>query len=107
MATSDSAGAAPASQPSEDGPGAWKWPAALFVALFAFLLASFPDRNVNLWGHLAAGRALATGQPFPVEAPGLPVHRNWAFNVGLYALHQAVGGTGLVLGKALLVACLA
>src|SRR5438067_13778945 len=32
------------------------------VLLFAFLLASFPIRNSDVWMHLAAGRLLAQGQ---------------------------------------------
>ena len=35
---------------------------AVCVVLFAFLAASFPARNSDLWLHLAAGRLLAKGE---------------------------------------------
>jgi hypothetical protein len=58
-------GAAPAAGPPEETPPP---PAAgsgtvplVWLALLAFLLASAPARNTDLWSHLALGRALADG----------------------------------------------
>jgi hypothetical protein len=81
------------------------------VAVLAFLLASFPARNSDLWAHLAAGRSLVHGGPSPDAAPGLSAElradHTWLYDVLCYGLYSAVGGTGLVLVKALLVAGLA
>jgi hypothetical protein len=80
------------------------WLAAGFVAVLAFLLASFPVRTSELWRHLAAGRAVAqTGNPFLAAADGT----GWLFDLLLYAVYSAVGGPGLVVAKALLVGGLA
>ncbi len=81
------------------------------VAALAFLLASFPARNGDLWLHLAAGRLLAHGEsPFAAGA-GLPVNvpagPGWAYDLLTYALYSALGGAGLVVLKALLVVGLA
>jgi tetratricopeptide (TPR) repeat protein len=83
----------------------------LFVAALAFLLASFPARNSDLWAHLAAGRSLARGETsfgldsqLPAE---LRVGHAWLYNLLCYALAATRGGTGLVLVKALLVVGLA
>jgi hypothetical protein len=72
--------------------------AALFLALFAFLLASFPARNGDLWGHLAAGRAAFT--TFRLEP-------TWLYDLLGYGLYTALGGPALVVCKALLVVGLA
>jgi hypothetical protein len=73
----------------------------VLVVALGFLLASFPARNGDLWMHLAAGRALVGG------GPRLPDGNGWAFDLLSYGLYSAVGGTGLVLLKALLAAGLA
>ena len=81
--------------------------AALFIAIFAFLLASFPARNPDVWGHLAEGRALFRGQSPIVtaswahEATRTP---GWLFDLSAYGIYSTVGGGGLVLIKAMLVA---
>ncbi len=80
-----------------------KWPALLFLALFAGLLASFPARNTDVWMHLAAGRGLARGHS-PFGAAG---HPTWLYDLASYAVYAALGGTGLALGKVLLVVGLA
>jgi hypothetical protein len=88
--------------------GAHKWPgvvATVFVLLFAFLLASFPVRNHDIWGHLAAGRALVTGAR---EAGGsidlLPStgvsHESWLFDVTCYFIYYFAGPASLVVAKA-------
>jgi hypothetical protein len=83
----------------------------LLVAALAFLLASFPARNSNVWRHLAAGRQLARGEfSFGAVAGALPVLRGnptWLYDLLCYGVYSAAGGAGLVLFKALLVVALA
>jgi hypothetical protein len=80
----------------------------------AFLLASFPARNSDAWRHLATGRALLQGSyhfgtdPFAYTTNGVYwANPSWLADVLAYGLYQAVGGTGLVILKALLIALLA
>ncbi len=97
----------------EIGKASRAWLPGVLVVVLAFLTASFLARNSDLWFHLAAGRLVAGGQlfapadPFAYTAPGPWVDRSWLFDLGLYALHGVLGGTGLVVLKALLVAGLA
>jgi hypothetical protein len=105
------AGAAPA-EPVEGPSGGWAlvlW--ALFLSLFAFLLASFPARNSDLWAHLAAGRRLVQGSaPVGAQLPppaGLPLGRTWLYDLLGYGVYAVLDGPGLVFVKALLVAGLA
>jgi hypothetical protein len=79
---------------------------AVFVALFALLLASFPVRNSDVWAHLAAGRQLAHGAAAAVPAPSAP-HSTWLYDLASYAVYSVVGGPGLVLVKALTVVAVA
>jgi tetratricopeptide (TPR) repeat protein len=83
----------------------------LFVAALAFLLASFPARTSDLWLHLAAGKQLAGPDHSFAPAPGFPadlgINQTWIYNLVCYGLYATLGGTGLVLAKALLVAGLA
>lgn len=80
--------------------------AGLLVALFAFLLASFPVRDSGIWGHLASGRDLAHGRGGAASfAP--PTDAGWLFDLSCYAAYALAGPTGLVVGKAVLVAGLA
>jgi hypothetical protein len=80
------------------------------VAALAFLLASFPARNSELWKDLAAGRLLARGEYAGGDGGAFAVLRGnpaWLYDLVAYGLYSALGGTGLVLFKALLVAGLA
>ncbi len=84
------------------------------VLLLAFLTASFLARNSDLWFHLAAGRLLAQGQfhfgtdPFAYTTGQVYwANHAWLFDLGLYGLYSLIGGTGLVVLKALLVTALA
>jgi hypothetical protein len=86
------------------------WEPALFVAVLAFLLASFPAVNSDLWRHLAAGRQLVQGgHPVsPAGAEAAPrAGSTWLYDLLTYALFTTAGGTGLVFGKALVAAGLA
>ncbi len=67
----------------------------LFIALFAFLLASFPARNLELWEHLSDGRAIFAGT-------GLG--KNWLFDLMAFLIDSICGGAVLVGVKAALVA---
>jgi tetratricopeptide (TPR) repeat protein len=95
----------PLEQPSRSRWAVLPW---LFVVVLAFLLGSFPARNSDLWLHLAAGKQLAQGE-FPFTAPpGLPagerINQTWLYNLLAYVLYSLLGGAGLVLVKAFLVA---
>jgi hypothetical protein len=86
----------------------------LLVLVLAFLAASFPARNSDLWFHLATGRLLAQGEfrfgadPFAYTTEGVywPCH-TWLFDWALYELYELAGGPALVVLKALLIAGLA
>ncbi len=81
------------------------------VAVLAFLLASFPVRNSDVWLHLARGRLLAQGL-FPATTdPDLAFdlwgNQTWIYDLFCYAGYAVLGDAGLVFGKALLAAGLA
>src|SRR5262245_17646200 len=79
----------------------------LFIATFAFLLASFPARQSDLWRRLAAGRQLVHGSTSLAASAAAAEGPSWLFDVVSYAVFAALGGAGLVFVKALLVAGLA
>jgi tetratricopeptide (TPR) repeat protein len=84
--------------------------AGLFIFLFAFLLASFPARNPDLWGHLASGRDLAHGRVPAISASRAADGRadsTWVFDLACYAIFSAAGPIGLVVAKAALAGALA
>ena len=68
--------------------------AVLFVGLFGVLLASFPERNSDIWKHLVAGREIAS-------RPG-EIGPAWIFDLTTYAVYSTFGGGVLVMVKALL-----
>ncbi|MBX9579179.1 MAG: hypothetical protein K2X87_02635, partial [Gemmataceae bacterium] len=70
--------------------------AVTFVAALGLFLASFPARNLDLWGHLAAGRELAAGAVGSVSQNGL-------YDLVGYAAYRLGGGAALVGLKALAV----
>jgi tetratricopeptide (TPR) repeat protein len=87
---------------------------SVLVLFFAFLLASLPARNSDLWMHLASGRLLADGQyqigvdPFAFTSSGIYwVNHSWLSDLLAYAIFQTLGGTILVVLKGLLVVLLA
>src|SRR5688572_22445889 len=89
-----------------DGYRAGPTAAGLFVALFAFLLASFPARNADVWGYLAAGRDLVRGHTPDSPAGGraaVGTDSSWLFDLMCYGVYSATGSSGLVVVKALLV----
>jgi tetratricopeptide (TPR) repeat protein len=84
------------------------------LLLLAFLLASFPARNTDVWRHLAAGKQLLAGNyrlgtdPFASTTNDVTwVNHSWLYDLITYAIYQAAGGPGLVVFKALLIALLA
>jgi hypothetical protein len=86
----------------------------LLVLVLAFLTASFPARNSDLWLHLAAGRLLARGDfSFGADPFAYTTGRQhwanhaWLCDLGLYELYTLAGGAALVVAKALLVTALA
>lgn len=83
----------------------------LFVAALAFLLASFPVRNSDVWLHLARGRLLLHGV-FPADtdpdlAFGLGANQTWIYDLFCYGVYTVLGAAGLVFVKALLAAGIA
>lgn len=83
----------------------------VLVSVLAFLLASFPARNSDLWLHLARGRLLVQEQSPSAADPHLAfdLHGNqtWLYDLVCYAGYRVVGGSGLVVAKALLAVALA
>src|SRR5260370_29209893 len=81
---------------------------AVLVVVFAFVLASVPIRNSDVWLHLAAGRQLVSGpssagaDPFlhtVGETPG--THATGLFDVLRYGVYLNARSFGLGLLKAL------
>jgi hypothetical protein len=77
------------------------------VLALAFLLASLPARNSDVWLHLASGRLLARGQyhfgvdPFAFTTHGVRwVNPSWLYDGMSFLLFQAGGGAALVVAKA-------
>lgn len=84
------------------------------VLVLAFLAASFAVRNSDFWLHLASGRLLAEGRyPFGVDPFAFTTENHywanhaWLFDWPLYLLYIRLGGTILVVLKAVLVSLLA
>src|SRR5581483_9120821 len=88
------------------------------VLAFAFLAASFAVRNSDFWLHLASGRLLADGRyTFGVDPFAFTTENQywanhaWLFDWPLYLIYnrlgEQLGGSVLVVLKALLVSLLA
>src|SRR6202011_5711218 len=95
------------------GPRALDKLLAILVCLLAFLLASTPARNSDLWLHLASGRSLVQGQtvhgadPFASTTTGVFwVNHTWLTDAVLYGLSQLGDGKALVFAKSFLVTVL-
>lgn len=87
---------------------------AVLLCALAFLLASTPARNSDLWLHLASGRAIVRGEtpwgsdPFSSTTEGVYwVNSTWLSDVVLFALRQGSDGKALVPAKAVLVTLIA
>src|SRR6266478_9517223 len=87
---------------------------ALLVVVFAFLVSSFAARNTEVWQHLGTGRLLARGEyhfgqdPFAYTTQGIYwANHAWLFDLLIYTGYQALGGTGLIVLKAIAVVVLA
>ncbi|HBI43629.1 MAG TPA: hypothetical protein DDY78_12385 [Planctomycetales bacterium] len=102
----------PSALPSHlDAPRCQSWAVLFFVSALAFLLASFPARNSDLWLHLAAGRRLAQGE-YPSDAASRSssdrrVNPAPLYDLVTYGIYSLFGGFGLVLGKALVAVVIA
>jgi hypothetical protein len=86
----------------------------ILVLALAFLAASFPARNSDLWFHLATGRLLANGEfsfgsdPFAYTTQQVYwACHSWLFDWALFALRGWIGDAGLVVLKAFFVTALA
>jgi hypothetical protein len=78
--------------------------ARIILLASAFLLALTTARNADLWAHLASGRQPFTG--FGSFGSGMST-LYWLDDILSYLVFSALGGTGLVVGKALVVAATA
>jgi tetratricopeptide (TPR) repeat protein len=83
------------------------------VLLLAFVLASFPARDSEVWRHLATGRAFLDGtytlgsDPFAYTTQGITwINHAWLYDVVLYAIYQCTGQY-LVIVNSLLAVCIA
>jgi hypothetical protein len=97
---------APADRPATTTAGparrpAWEPAARAAVVGLAFLLALTTARNADLWAHLASGRA-AVSVHLSAAAGLLPF--SWLADAVMYLAFFLLGGPGLVLGKAVVVA---
>ena len=84
------------------------------VCALAFLLASTPARNSDLWLHLASGRLTAQGRfspgtdPFASTTQGVYwVNHSWLSDFLFYEVYKLGDGRALVLAKAVLIMLLA
>jgi hypothetical protein len=77
----------------------WTRLAAPLLIAIAFLLALTTARNTDVWAHLAAGRDASSGT---ISRP-----LSWLADLAAYLVYSASGGSGLVLGKAVLFAATA
>ena len=89
------------------------WILAGLTVLLAFLLASFPVLNSDIWLQLRTGQMITSGEfgfgvdPYTYVAPELWVHTAWLWDVLVYGVYSLGGGPGLVLLRGLLVLGLA
>jgi hypothetical protein len=86
----------------------------VIVLALAFLLASFSVRNSDFWMQLATGRLIAQGKyqfgkdPFAWTTENVYwINHSWLFGLLVYGVFQTLGGTALVVIKALAVTLLA
>ena len=86
----------------------------LFVCALAFLLASTPARNSDLWLHLASGRSLLQGQtplgtdPFASTTAGVFwVNHTWLSDIIFCEIYKLGDGWALEFSKCVLVTALA
>jgi hypothetical protein len=86
--------------------------AGLFV-LLAFLLASFPVTNADVWMHLKVGQMIVEGEyvfgvdPFSYTTEGIYwSNPGWSADVLIYSIFQVAGGPGLVVFRSLIVVAL-
>lgn len=98
----------------------WDVVLAVIVVIGAFMLASFPARNADLYMDLATGRLIATGgysfgsDPFSYDKDTGWVNHSWLYDLLLYGVARLTGGSEdapgsfmLVVIKALVIAWLA
>src|SRR5579875_2156308 len=87
---------------------------AILLCGLAFLLASTPARNSDLWLHLASGRWLSAQRlpdgtdPFSSPTQGvLWVNHTWLSDILLYQIFKLGDGPALIVAKGFIVAVLA
>ena len=102
--------ATPSAEPTRTRFGA----VALVAVALAVLLSSGPAQQLEVWSHLARGRALVDGRPRPDRDPELlsPADERNAFvgvlyDLPLYAGYSVLGGAGVAALNAVLAGALA
>src|SRR5262249_13497503 len=86
---------------------------ALFVLIFAFLVASFPIDNNDVWFQLRTGQMIADGtfvfgqDPFSYTTDGTWHHVAWLWDLVTYSIHAIAGGVGLAVFRSLIVLAIA
>jgi len=83
----------------------------LACAVIGFLLAFFKIISYDAWFHLAAGRhvweggLVPTADPFSFVETNPWLYHSWLSGLWMHALHALGGGTGVIVWKAIWVAC--
>ncbi len=104
---------APVVPPPPETPPTWPIKAdyamLALLLILSFLLASFTATNSDLWTHLAIGKLYCEGKfnfgvdPFSWASEGVYwVHHSWLYSWLVYGIYSLFGGTGLVIGKAII-----
>ncbi len=116
----DAAQSVPMTAEDEEAPawiGAADWVLVALVVALAFLMASVPAYNSDIWMQLAGGRLIAHGEYLPGGADPfscateagqgreavLWVNHSWLYGLLLYGLYSLAGGVGVIVAKGLLV----
>lgn len=88
------------------------WILASLMVFLAFLLASFPVLNADIWIQLRTGQLISSGEfdfnldPYAYPKPQLWVHTAWLWDVLVYTAYTLGGGPGLVIWRSLLIVSL-
>ncbi|MCS6975735.1 MAG: hypothetical protein NZM31_01835 [Gemmatales bacterium] len=88
------------------------WILAALTVLLAFLLASFPVLNSDIWIQLRTGQMISAGEfdfgldPYTYPNPQLWVHTAWLWDVLVYAVYSLGGGPALVILRGVLIVAL-
>lgn len=120
----DAAKSVPMTPPPETQAADWSakvdWVLLGLLVGLAALVSSVPAFNADVWMHLATGKLMAQRQYLPGDAEPFScateagaghdatpwINHSWLYSLGLYLLYGALGGAGVIVVKAVLVAVL-